>query len=401
MKTVIFAGFVVAAGIFAGAHFSRAVQGTDFPQFYCAARMLGEGSGRELYDLAVQEQYQARYAGRAGTPYTHPPFEAAAYGVVAWLPLRQGYILWFLLNLGFVAMAAQRLARDAPGWLGNWRLLFAASLMFVPVLLCLQQAQDSVLLLMLAILALEMLKRGRGFSAGCWLGLALFKFQIALPLALVLVLEAGAEQRGRLARGFACVGLVLAAVSAFLCGWRVFIEYPRFVIGFGSQPYAGMHPEAMANFRGLTSLMLGREYSTWGMIMVCGLSFAALLWTVWVGRRATGRAGAGVIPAREFDSVFCSAVLFALLASYHLNPHDLSLALLPMFLMLKQSCPWAGGGRNWLLAIGIAALLVPALGVWALRTGVYGLMVIPVTGLFLLGVTGSSESRADSKPRHL
>jgi hypothetical protein len=44
--------------------------GSDFPHFYCAARMLSEGRRNQLYDADVQRQYQTRYAGRVGTPYT-------------------------------------------------------------------------------------------------------------------------------------------------------------------------------------------------------------------------------------------------------------------------------------------------------------------------------------------
>ena len=38
----------------------------------------------------------------------------------------------------------------------------------------------------------------------------------------------------------------------------------------------------------------------------------------------------------EFDLAFASTVTFALLVSYHLNPHDLSLLLLPIALLLQS-----------------------------------------------------------------
>jgi hypothetical protein len=186
-KTFIFILFVLALAVFVGVRFSESLQGTDFPDFYCAARMLAEGHGHQLYDPDVQRQYQARYSGRVGTLYIHPPFEAPLYLAVSWLPLRRAYALWFVLNLAFLAISLRSLAKEAlPPW--DWRLLLAASLTFVPVLLCLQQGQDSLLLLLFVVLAFIALRRKRAFAAGCWLALGLFKFQIVLPLALVVVL---------------------------------------------------------------------------------------------------------------------------------------------------------------------------------------------------------------------
>ena len=108
--------------------------------------------------LEVQHQYQARYSGRIGTLYIHPPFEAVLYLAVAWLPLRYAYLLWSWLSLAFLTVGTRRLAKKLPlPW--DWRVLLAASLTFVPLLLCLLQGQDSLLLLLLVVLAFTALRR--------------------------------------------------------------------------------------------------------------------------------------------------------------------------------------------------------------------------------------------------
>src|SRR5580693_3821639 len=145
MKSFILLGFVFALAAFAGTRVAASLQGSDFPDFYCAARMLAAGHGHQLYDPDLQRQYQARYAGRVGTLYIHPPFEAVLYLAVAWLPLRYAYLLWSLLNLTFLTIAARHLIREfTPP--STWLVWFAASLTFVPALLCLLQGQDSLLL---------------------------------------------------------------------------------------------------------------------------------------------------------------------------------------------------------------------------------------------------------------
>jgi hypothetical protein len=351
--------------------------------------MLADGHGHQLYDAGIQREYQAHYAARVGTLYIHPPFEVLLYLAVAWLPLRRAYWLWSLINLAFLALAAWRLSKEALfPWDWDWRLLLAAWLTFVPALLCLVQGQDSLLLLLLLILALAALRRGRAFAAGCCLGLGLFKFQLVVPLALVLILSCGKSSRARFVEGFGLIAVALAGLSAAICGWSVFTIYPRFLLHLQAQPFAGIVPEAMANFRGLTYLFFRRDQSLWAVAIVSVLSAWALAKTLicWKRERLAAYQGLAASRPGEFDLAFANAVLFALLVSYHLNPHDLSLLLLPISLLLHHALAQASRGlnpRDWATLGLLAILFLPPLHVWALKAGVYALVALPVFLLFL------------------
>jgi hypothetical protein len=364
---------------------SASLQGTDFPDFYCAARMLAEGHGHQLYDADVQRQYQARYSGRVGTLYIHPPFEAVLYLAVAWLPLRYAYALWSLLSLAFLAVGTRRLAKELLlPW--GWVVWSAASLTFVPVLLCVLQGQDSLLLLLLVILAYTALRRGRAFAAGCWLGLGLFKFPLVLPLVLVLILTQNRNARGALARGFSLVALSLAGLSAAISGWEIFIVYPKFLMNLQAQSFAGIVPQAMANLRGLTYLFFPHDQFPRAIIAVSILSAVALIATlrVWKNAQRASSLDASDQTQHEFDLAFANTVVFALLVSYHLNPHDLSLLLLPVALLLHRgSVPHASGPADWITIGLLGILFLPPLHLWALKTGVYALIGLPLVALFL------------------
>jgi hypothetical protein len=393
-KTFIFILFVLALAVFVGVRFSESLQGTDFPDFYCAARMLAEGHGHQLYDPDVQRQYQARYSGRVGTLYIHPPFEAPLYLAVSWLPLRRAYALWFVLNLAFLAISLRSLAKDAlPPW--DWRLLLAASLTFVPVLLCLQQGQDSLLLLLFVVLAFIALRRKRAFAAGCWLALGLFKFQIVLPLALVIVLTQNRSVTNAFTKGFSLVALTLAGLSAAISGWSVFNVYPRFLLQLRSQPFAGIIPPAMANFRGLTYFFFRSDRSFWAIAAASVLCAIALLIAVTVCKAAQHPSTRDATHD-EFDLAFASTVLFALLVSYHLNPHDLTLLLLPIAVVLHQTLAAAtrlprSTKAMTLCLLGI--LFLPLLHLWALKAGVYALISVPLLAVFLLSVSIARQSQ--------
>jgi Glycosyltransferase family 87 len=381
IKTFIICVFVFAVAAFAVTRSAAFLQGTDFPDFYCAARMLAAGHGHQLYDADLQRQYQAHYAGRVGTLYIHPPFEAAVYLAVAWLPLRYAYLLWSLLNLTFLGVGMRCLAKEIQPW--DWRLSLGVSLTFVPTLLCFLQGQDSLLLLLLVVLAFAALRHGCGFAAGCWLGLGLFKFQLALPLVLVLVVSQNRKARTGIVKGFRLAALTLAGLSAAISGWSVFFIYPKFLLHLKIQPFAGVVPQAMANFRGLIYLFFHSDQSSGALISLSILCAAALIMML-RGWKKTGRNNNS--NNDDFDPAFANSVMFALLVSYHLNPHDLSLALLPVALLLRRAAARTSAARGpagWITLGLLAIFFLPPLHLWALRVGVYALVSLPLLALFL------------------
>jgi len=397
VKTFVLLVFAFSLAALVSARFSASLQGTDFPDFYCAARMLAEGHGHQLYDAELQRQYQGRYAGRVGTLYIHPPFEAVVYLALAWLPLRRAYLLWSLLNVAFLTVAARRLTKEALiPW--DWRVLLAASLTFVPMLLCLLQGQDSWLVLLLVVLAFTALRRDRAFAAGCWLGLGLFKFQIALPLVLVLVLTQSRNARRDLGRGFSMVALALAGLSAAISGWSVFTVYPGFLLHLQAQPFAGIMPRAMANLRGLIYFFSHSDRSSWAVAAVSTLSAAALIntLTAWKHARLAPHLSEAIASRDEFDLAFANTVLFALLVSYHLNPHDLSLLLLPIPLLLHcmlMRTPRFPRVERWITAGLLGILFLPPLHLWTLKAGIYAFVSLPLLALFLTGASLTRQSR--------
>jgi hypothetical protein len=393
VKNAAFIIVVVSISAVFATRLPHSLRSTDFPDFYCASRMLLDGHGHELYDTDLQRHYQARYAERVGTLYIHPPFETLVYLVVAWLPLGRAYVLWSVLNVAFLATGAHRLVKHAlPLW--DWRLLFAAWLTFVPLLLCLLQGQDSVLLLLLVILAFTDLRRDRGFAAGCWLGLGLFKFPLVLPLLLVLILTQKRNSMFALARGFTLVALAEAGLSAAISGWVVFRVYPNFLLHLQGQPFAGIFPQAMANFRGLIYIFFRRDESRWAVACVSILSFGALIKMLSGWKHADSKHMQLVsdpIPVfetqYEFDLAFAGTVLFSLLASYHLNPHDLTLLLLPISVMLHHALRQriVHGVAKWIIIGLLGILFLPPLHLLALKAGLYAAIGLPLLVLFLTG----------------
>jgi hypothetical protein len=368
--------------------FEEREKGTDFPDFYAAARMVREGYGHQLYDFQAQEKFQMRYAGRTGDYYIHPPFETLLFLPISLWSLQTAYLLWCLLNTAVLAYTAIVFQRHVFNRL-EWRVLLPLFFLFPPVLLSFLQGQDSLLLLLIMTLAVVELRRDRNFSAGCLLGCGLIKFHIILTL-VVLVASLG---RKGLLRGFALVFLILLLISAGISGWAFLTEYPRFLMTLSSLPLAGIHPAAMANIRGLVSIS-GIVQDTAARLALIWISSVLLFWYAWRSFKNDKSKFAGTT-----NLAFGNFVLAAMLVSYHLSPPDLCIALLPIGLFSQYLAEHTGIPRWARLGLlsSQCVLFLPPLHVIALASHMYVYLAIPILIMFLL----TSDESFRGIPRHV
>ncbi len=368
--------------------FEEREKGTDFPDFYAAARMVREGYGHQLYDVRAQEKFQLRYAGRTGDYYIHPPFETLLFLPISLWSLHTAYLLWCLLNAAVLAYTAIMFQRHVIKRL-EWRVLLPLFFLFPPVLLSFLQGQDSLLLLLIMTLAVVELKRDRNFTAGCLLGCGLIKFHIILTF-VVLVASLG---RKGLLRGFALVCVTLLLISASISGWGFLTAYPRFLMTLSSLPLGGIHPAAMANIRGFVSISgiaqdrAARLALTWSVsILVFWYAWRSFRSSKWTLADATSMA-------------FGNFVLAAMLVSYHLSPPDLSIALLPIGLFSQYLAEHTGIPRWARLSLlsSQCVLFLPPLHVISLAWHVYVYPIIPI--LIMFWITSADSFRGI--PRHV
>jgi glycosyl transferase family 87 len=363
VKNLLLVAVLAGLLVYLARRFPGMEKGTDFPDFYVAAKMVRKGAGQQLYSAAVQREFQIRYAGRVGTFFIHPPFETLLYLPFTQWPLERAYLLWSLVNVGLLLVAARVMVRHVlQGW--DWQMLAAGALLFAPVLLNFVQGQDSVLLLLLLVLAFAALKREQPMVAGMWLACGLFKFHLVLPILLVLLFR----KRWRLLGGFAAGAVVLVSVSAAISGVGWLAVYARFLTGLSKLPMAGIHPEEMANLWGLATLL--SPPSAWiPLTVACSLAVLGLAIRGW------SRAG--------MELGFANVVVAATLVSYHLSPHDLTVVLLPMALVWHHACAastpkW----RRWIQVTTVIILFLPPLHLWLLGRHEYRYMAILTVILF-------------------
>src|SRR5215470_4667051 len=129
----------------------------DFSALYTGGSLVARGLGGQLYDDQQQWKIQQEFARgvnirRGPLPFIRPPFDALVFVPFAWLSYPVAVIIWSLLNLGLLFFAIQILERPLgkayPPWIET-----ILCLGLFPVFLDLLLGQDSILLLLLFVLA--------------------------------------------------------------------------------------------------------------------------------------------------------------------------------------------------------------------------------------------------------
>lgn len=302
----------------------------DFTIYYTAGKMVNMGLGGHLYGPDAQYRVQQEFADTSATrtplPYNHPPFEAWFFSLLARLPYFSAYLAWVGTNL-LVLIALPVLLRSYTQQLKDVGLFWwvCSALTFFPVFIALLQGQDSVLLLFLLALVFIALREGKEGMAGCCLGLGLFRFHLVLLFVLVFAVQ----KRGRALLAFCAAAMALCLISVGTVGWHTTISYPA---------------ELWRTEQGLqnSSLMLHAMPSIGGALTVIGRTWPRpLLYTV-IALSSIPlvvlvlRKWKGPSTGASLDLGFSLCIVVSLLVSYHVLVHDMSLLLLPLWLLLDR-----------------------------------------------------------------
>ena len=348
------------------------IQTADFRCFY-AAGTLARTDPSHLYDFARQMNLQAGLVGAENgwLMFIQPPFEALRLAPFSLLSYRSAYLLMIAFNIVLTIpcflLAPGPFSNRIDPWQPAPGLLF---FVFPPFFWAIAQGQSSILLLLLCCAAWHELDRGKNFNAGLMLALALFKLQIVVPLAFLLICWRGLSVLAGFALGTGIVG----ALSFWLVGLRGLRAFFNVLVttslvngaSAADQAATAQVPSTMPNIRGLLYGIAGpylpRSYLT---LLTLALSSALLIWIV-----------ATLFRTKESDVAFALASVAALLVSYHLHAHDLTLLLLPIALLAARPA------RLFTIIVIASFALPPALLVFGGQA--LFLLAVPLFALLLL-----------------
>lgn len=363
----------------------------DFTAFYSAGQAVDQGLNAQLYEQQTLAGLQRQYAPqvvqnlKGPLPYTHPPFEAAAFAPLAKLPYLAAFALWDLIS-AVALLASVLLLRPYLPHLRRWSgiLPFLCAFAFFPVLICLVQGQDSIVLFLFFVCAFIAMEHRRQFLAGACFGLALIKFQYVLPIVAILLLR----RKWRMWGGFAAAGAALTIASAAVAGWDTTLHYPQTLLSLSqAQAHLAMNAEYMPNLRGVLIRLLGRD----GFAVSAILALLSVMLIAFVARRCTLD-----VEHRAFALEYSLVVTVSTLVSYHLETHDLILLLLPLLLIGEALFEGtiAGATRNLLFPVVATLFFSPLYALLVYRDG----HVAPLFWVMALLALGIAVAIRQSRP---
>lgn len=349
-KGPVWTAIAIGVVLFAGCGYmqkDRALHGlNDFMQLYAGATLAGSP---DLYDIAANQRVALNATGMSleGVNYTRPPFYAAFLRPLAHLPYRTAYWLFELVNfaalIGFVAF----FRREVP------ELVLFVSLS-LPAVMALLNGQDITLVVLLTGAAILLMRKDRDVAAGILLSLCSIKFHLLLLLPLAL----GVRGKWRVLGGGALGGVVLAAISFLVAGWRWPVAYRALL----SNPMTNPAAEIAPNLRPLLHAL--------GVAGGAGILVSGVL-----------VAGAVVIlsaKARTTELAMAVSLVGSLLVSYHATPSD-ALLLVPAFVLVMTN------SEDKLLRAASALILTPPIYL-CLLGGLPSSLAMPLAEIALLGM---------------
>jgi len=328
--------------------------GLDFRQSYSAAYMLRTGRGSELYNYEAQKRYQNVLVSQQNIPlpFVEPAYEAVLFEPLSRFSFRAAYFFFLGVNVALLCLCCGLLKP----WLANlhavyWWLPYIMFVGFLPIAVALIQGQDAILLTTGFVVAFVLLVRDRKFLAGIALGLTIFKFQIVLPVAVLFLVW----RQLRFVAGFATSATIALGIGFWRAGIVQTKAYFSLLLslsglkpplaGFDSYPISW---NGMSCVHGIVfSFGQGHASHRALTIVSLALSFAILGWTAFRGSSIKSAA-----------TQLLLACLCGVLVGHHVNIYDLSILLLPIFVVLNAFLPKEQSGRRVDRAIAVAAALM-------------------------------------------
>jgi hypothetical protein len=384
-------GMIVVHGLLFWVTRKQLVSGSsDFRIFYTAGLILRRGEGHHLYNEQLQSTVEREFASAAVArggplPYNHPPFEAALYLPMTYLPYFSAYCIWVLINLLLLWASVYHVRSWLPTLMADFRWpLMLAPLAFFPIVNALLQGQDSILLLLLYCLAYAAFRRREDSRAGVYLGFGLFKFHFILPFALILLLH----RRWRALLGMFVIAVLESAVSWAMVGGMQLFYYPHFVWQVNRQQAPGViAPANMPNLRGLfTGWQAMNPLPHWIEIALLATSLYLVFWASRQWRPLEFG------DARGWDCGFSVCLVVVFLVGYHGYNQDMSFLLLPLLLALDRVLDtWSKASSGLKLVLGLM-FLTPLYLILILEFSHHNLFSIVL--LFLVGYLAASGAKA-------
>lgn len=381
----------------------------DFLQEWIGSYVVRTEGAARLFDLAHVKslQHDPQLVGFAWDGHkffamVYPPFYYALLTPLSYLPYRVAGWLFVVTMVTCFFAAALLLVRyeskrrapnvatttDRPPVVYLSAALFLLAPLFVPLIRSLTTGQKGTLCLLILTSTFVLLQSRRPVWAGVVFGLLAFKPQLAIVIGVAMLLKG----QWRFVAGTVLTGSILAIVSlgtgADAC-WRYF-EFCTGVADYVHTSGYGLY-KSHCLYGFLT--LLGGGHAT-PLVKIATLLAAALtigmLYALLRGPLSCGSA--------RFARQFSGLVIATLLLSPHLFTYDLTMLVLPMFVLAGAVTRGEIAGRPGQITMGLIVALYVVCGFSHLLAATAGLQLSTLLMVGLLWHLAKQSAVTDSEP---
>jgi hypothetical protein len=220
--------------------------------------------------------------------------------------------------LGWICLSLKPRLASLAGLGPPW-ILPALLLGFMPIAFSILAGQDTLLLLLITVLAFRRLAVGE-FQAGLLLGVGMFRFPILLPIVLLFLLW----RNLRLVAGWIASSVAVLITSVAITGIAAQLQYARLLQQIGGISYWPLL-RRMPNLHALFAAC------GLGILPLAVLSVMVFLAVLVIGEK------------RNLEQRLLLGISASALVVYYLFLHDLSVLVLPIFVTIGD----AVARKNW------------------------------------------------------
>jgi hypothetical protein len=325
----------------------RLRNGTDFPAFYIAGRILNEYPNDRLYDRELQrrlyEEVAPEAAGRSNLFFVYTPFFALVCSPFAFLPYLPAFVCWFIISFALFTVGFRLAWTAATLPTKNRTDGFVLALGFLPFLTwCLFTGQTSAFGFFWLAVAVYLDRKGWLFASGCALAMLLYKPTLLILLVPMLLVT----KRWRTLAGFCITAVGLGLISLALIGFSGVPAYLSLLASFSQDKATGKHPiwVDIDAFSFFLPLVNGRVSLAGWLVVILAIIVIPFLVAAWVRRR---------------ERSWAHAITWTLVLNLYVVIYDSTFMILAVLLSIEPSELSKGElplGFRWLL---LALFVVP------------------------------------------
>ena len=345
--------------------------GSDFISYFTGASIIKDNKTHLIYDITTQEEYFENiiypYKGEVFNRYISPPFVAIMFLPFTFINYFTAYKLFFIANLGLFSIFLYILSKVFTRLEEKYKFFYIISFYFIPAATTLFMGQTSFLLAIIFLLIYINLAKNRSKEAGMLSAALLVKpqFIIAIPLVLLLV-----KKKKQFLLWFLGVTFFLFLISLLIAGPKALSDYLPSLLST-ENPQFGNRAHQMFSFHAATTyFFFNSNLSNIYSLIVNLVVYLSSLYLF-----------AKRIIKMRLKTAFILVLFLTLTFSIHVLSHDLTLLLLPIFIIINDTLK-PGKTNGVLLAFALLLFVLPS--TVSLGNSIYGGLMLFVLSAYVL-----------------